>query len=246
MLHALPAVLWLASCLYASLTLSQALPPGLSDAAPVSIRNVAILSLCILVIYPIYRLGHIALLRAFPDAGPIKRLAALSVLAVFIGAAILTGTLLAIDPIALRQTDPRPYILNLLVGVLLMPAFFALIRGADTVREQITGARSGAAMLMRRLGPGAGQRLVRLQSADHYVEVHTETGAKLLLMRMGDAAEMLAGGRGGQVHRSHWVNFDEVNQVVKSNRKIWLRMSDGTDVPVSRSFRAPLRAAGVL
>jgi len=130
----------------------------------------------------------------------------------------------------------------------LMPVFFFLMRGTAAVREQISSvSRMGAIKaLLRRLGPDVGQKLVRLQSADHYVEVHTENGAKLLLMRLGDAVDLLTGSNGQQVHRSHWVNLEEVKGVIKRNRKIWLRMSDGTDVPVSRSFSPALREAGII
>lgn len=247
-LHALPAVLWLASCLYTALSLLNALPPWVSDSAPLSLKNIAVIALCFLLVYPLYRLGYIALRNRWPDASVTKRIAAMSLICVLIGATVLIATLLSVDFATRPQgTDPKWYLLNLFVGILLMPVFFFLVRGADTVREQITGARFGPVrQLLRRAGPDAGTRLIRLQSADHYVEITTESGTKLVLMRISDAIEMLAGTDGGRVHRSHWVNYDEVAGVVKKNRKIWLRMSDGAEVPVSRSYREPLRTAGVL
>ena len=65
-------------------------------------------------------------------------------------------------------------------------------------------------------------------------------------MRLSDATQMLETFEGAQVHRSHWVNFAEIAGVIKRNRKIWLRMSDGAEIPVSRSFRPSLRAAGMI
>ncbi len=249
-LHALPAVLWLSGCLYAILTQLQALPPGFSSASPVSLKNVAVLGLCILLTYPVYRLAYLALRRWFPDWQIIKRLAVLSLICVALGASALVSAFLISDATGspLQQVSSRWYLLNLFVGMGLMPVFFFFIRGSDMVREQISnGGRLGAIRsLLRKVGPDTGRRLVRLQSADHYVEVHTETGTKLLLMRLADAMELLSGSNGGQVHRSHWVNFDEVNGIIKSNRKIWLRMSDGVDIPVSRSFRPELREAGMI
>lgn len=247
-LHALPAVLWLASCLYTSLSLLNALPPWVSDSAPLSLKNIIVIALCFLLVYPLYRLGYLWLQHLRPDASATRRIAALSLICVLLGATILVATLLSVDFSARPQgADPKWYLLNLFIGILLMPVFFFLVRGADSVREQITGARFGPVrQLLRRLGPDAGSRLIRLQSADHYVEVTTEAGTKLLLMRISDAIDMLSGTDGGRVHRSHWVNFDEVAGVVKKNRKIWLKMSDGAEVPVSRSYREPLRLAGVL
>lgn len=249
-LYALPAVLWLASCLYIVLTQFQALPPGFTSASPVSARNIAVLGMCFLLMYPVYRLGYLALGRVFPEWPQIRIMAVLSLGCVAVGGLALVVTYLLFDAAngPLTQLDGRWYLLNLVVGMFLMPVFFFLMRGTAAVREQISSvSRMGAIKaLLRRLGPDVGQKLVRLQSADHYVEVHTETGAKLLLMRLGDAVDLLTGSNGQQVHRSHWVNLEEVKGVIKRNRKIWLRMSDGTDVPVSRSFSPALREAGII
>ncbi|MCP5074805.1 MAG: LytTR family transcriptional regulator [Rhodobacteraceae bacterium] len=249
-LHALPAVLWLSGCLYAVLTQLQALPPGVSSASPVSFKNVAVLGLCFLLTYPVYRMAYLALRRTFPDWQMVKRLAVLSLICVAFGATALVGVYIISDAngVEFQQVNSRWYLLNLFVGMGLMPVFFFFIRGGDMVREQIVhGGRLGAVRtLLQKAGPGTGRRLVRLQSADHYVEVHTEVGTKLLLMRLSDAMEMLIGSNGAQVHRSHWVNLDEVDGVVKRDRKIWLRMSDGIDIPVSRSYRPGLREVGVL
>lgn len=249
-LHALPAVLWLASCLYTVLIILNALPPNLSSDSPVSIKSMSVMLMCILLMYPVYRLGFLMLTKKFPDAPVVKRVAGMSLVCVALGATALVFTILAVDRAGspLSGADTKWYLLNLLVGIFLMPVFFFIIRGSDMVREQLVpGSGTHAAkLILRKLGPDAGQKLVRMQSADHYVEVHTETGSKLLLMRLSDATQMLEAFDGGQVHRSHWVNFSEIAGVVKRNRKIWLRMSDGAEVPVSRSFRPELRAAGMI
>ncbi len=249
-LHALPAVLWMASCLYAILTQLQALPPGLSADSPVSLINAGVLAMCILLSYPVYRLAYISLKRIYPDWLPTHLMAIVSLAFVGLGGVSLVAMYLLIDTTSgqITQINSRWFVLNLMVGMLLMPVFFFILRGTEAVRDQISAAsRMGSIRnLLRKLGPDSGNKLVRLQSADHYVEVHTDTGAKLLLMRLSDATEMLSGTNGQQVHRSHWVNLEEVKGVIKRNRKIWLRMSDGSDVPVSRSYSPALRKAGVL
>jgi len=200
--------------------------------------------------YPVYRLGYMALRHLFPEWQQIRHLAVLSLSCVALGAMALVATYLLFDAAngPLQQVNSRWYLLNLFVGMFLMPVFFFFMRGTAVVRQQISTASHMGAIkgLLRKLGPNVGQKLVRLQSADHYVEVHTETGGKLLLMRLGDAMELLTGSNGQQVHRSHWVNLDEVSGVIKNNRKIWLRMSDGVDVPVSRSYSPALREAGII
>ena len=248
-LYAIPAVMWLASCLYAVLTQLKALPPGIDSASPMSIKSMTVMALCIILIYPLYRLASMILKRQFPDWTTMQRLATLSLACVVLGALSLVSTYLFLDSArGAGQINTKWYVLNLMVGMMLMPVFFFFIRGSEIVRDQISYAsRLGPIkMLLRKAGPDAGSRLVRLQSADHYVEVHTEVGSKLLLMRLGDAVELLIGTNGLQVHRSHWVNLDEISNVIKRNRKIWLRMSDGTDVPVSRSYSTGLRNAGVI
>ncbi|MCO4824808.1 MAG: LytTR family transcriptional regulator [Amylibacter sp.] len=248
-LHALPAVMWLASCFYTVLIILNALPPMLSSNSPVSLKNMAVILMCILLMYPVYRLGFMAITRSFPDAPIVKRVAALSLICVVVGAICLVAAILAVDLTGnpLSGADTKWYLLNLLVGMFLMPVFFFIIRGSGLVREQLTNSGGNTArLILRKLGPDSGQKLVRMQSADHYVEVHTEKGAKLLLMRLSDATQMLETFEGAQVHRSHWVNFAEIAGVIKRNRKIWLRMSDGAEIPVSRSFRPSLRAAGMI
>jgi hypothetical protein len=242
--------MWLASCLYTVLIILNALPPMLSTNSPVSLKNIAVILMCILLMYPVYRLGYITIKRFFPDAPVLKRVAALSLICVAIGAICLVAAILAVDLTGnpLSGADTKWYLLNLLVGMFLMPVFFFIIRGGNIVREQLASGGGGTAarMILRKLGPDAGQKLVRMQSADHYVEVHTEKGAKLLLMRLSDATQMLETFDGAQVHRSHWVNYAEIAGVIKRNRKNWLRMSDGAEVPVSRSFRPNLRQAGMI
>ncbi|WGI20998.1 LytTR family DNA-binding domain-containing protein [Amylibacter sp. IMCC11727] len=249
-LHALPAVMWLASCLYTVLIILNALPPMLSSNSPVSLKNIAVILMCFLLMYPVYRLGFMAITRRFPDAPIVKRVAGLSLICVVIGAICLVAAILIADIAGspLSSADTKWYLLNLLVGMFLMPVFFFIIRGGSIVHDQLTNGGNGhaARMILRKLGPDAGQKLVRMQSADHYVEVHTERGAKLLLMRLSDATQILETFDGAQVHRSHWVNYAEIAGVVKRNRKIWLRMSDGAEVPVSRSYRPSLRAAGMI
>ncbi len=78
--------------------------------------------------------------------------------------------------------------------------------------------------------------LVRIEAQDHYLNVVTERGNALILMRLSDAMGELAG-RGIQVHRSHWVAPEAVVRHRRDKGRDLLETSDGTHVPVSRSFR---------
>lgn len=245
-LFSLPAVMWLASCLYFVLINANALPPGLSPNSPLSMRNATLLGLCFLLTYPIIRLGHIVLGRHKPDWSVTTRTGAISMVALVLGAAAMLASALWSGGGSVANL--KFYVISLAAGMAMMPAFFFLIRTGDIVREQITTVAgiNPVRNLLRKVGPDAGTKLVRLQSADHYLQVSTEAGEGLILMRLGDAVDSLSGVSGAQVHRSHWVNFTEVTDIIKRDRKVWLRMSDGFDVPVARSYRPALRAAGVL
>lgn len=88
--------------------------------------------------------------------------------------------------------------------------------------------------------------LVRLAAQDHYVEVVTENGCTLLLMRFQDAIEEAAPVQGVQVHRSHWVAHRAVTNTRRANGRTYLVTSDGFEVPISRGFLDAARQAGLL
>jgi hypothetical protein len=99
---------------------------------------------------------------------------------------------------------------------------------------------------LAQLGPDAGEKLIRLAMRDHYIEVYTEVGQKLVHMRFGDAVSQLDTQNGARVHRSHWISFDEIREVVKEGDKLYFRMSDGALVPISRSRKPELKKRGLI
>jgi DNA-binding LytR/AlgR family response regulator len=98
----------------------------------------------------------------------------------------------------------------------------------------------------KRLKPELGKDLVRLCGQDHYVEVCTKGGKVMILMRFSDAMDELVGFAGLQVHRSHWVSLAAIERVEKTGNKLKIKMSDGSEVPVSRSYRSTVKDAGLL
>ncbi len=99
---------------------------------------------------------------------------------------------------------------------------------------------------LEQLGPNSGEHLIRLAMRDHYIEVYTEVGQKLVHMRLGDAVSKLEDLNGGLVHRSHWINFDAIQDVVKDGDKLNFRMSDGALVPIARSRKPDLKKRGLI
>ena len=87
--------------------------------------------------------------------------------------------------------------------------------------------------------------LIRIEAQDHYLNVVTDAGSALVLMRFGDAVAELSEVAGPRVHRSHWVAQAGVARLLRKEGRQFLLMRDGAEVPVSRANRAALRALGL-
>ncbi len=122
-----------------------------------------------------------------------------------------------------------------------------LLGGAGTPLSAPAAASDDAAPpppLLDRLPAGRRGRLLHLRMRDHYVEIHTDRGSDLVLMRFGDALKELGGIEGMQVHRSHWIARAAVARIVRRGGRTIVRLANGTEVPVSRRHAAALREAG--
>jgi len=103
----------------------------------------------------------------------------------------------------------------------------------------------GLALFFARLSTPLGGRLLCLEMQDHYLVVHHSGGSEMILCRMEDAARELDG-LGRRVHRSWWVAADAVACVEHEGQRTMLCLNDDRRVPVGRSFRPDLKAAGWL
>ena len=84
--------------------------------------------------------------------------------------------------------------------------------------------------------------LLCLEMSDHYLKVHTDKGHHMVLMRFKDALALLDNVEGLQTHRSWWVAKGAVQSVRKENRKTVLVLSNGIEVPVSRTYATEVKA----
>jgi DNA-binding LytR/AlgR family response regulator len=144
-----------------------------------------------------------------------------------------------------------PYILPAAIGI---SALVALTMGrysaADARRATIPDARPDAAgqprppAILARLPEEKRGRLQYMSMQDHYVDIHTDKGTALVLMRFADAIQETEGVSGLRVHRSHWVAAAAVRGARRRNGRLYLVLDDGAQVPVSRSYGAAVRAAG--
>ena len=76
--------------------------------------------------------------------------------------------------------------------------------------------------------------------------VTTDAGRFSLLMRFADAMAELDGVDGVQVHRSYWVARKAVEGAVRRNGRHYVTLIDGSEVPVSRSYRRNAESAGLI
>lgn len=88
--------------------------------------------------------------------------------------------------------------------------------------------------------------LYAISSEDHYLRVHTSLGEELILMRLADAVRELARADGLQVHRSWWVAKAGIQDEKRADGRSLLVLPSGTEVPVSRSYRAKAKEAGLI
>jgi len=101
--------------------------------------------------------------------------------------------------------------------------------------------------LFRRLPAQARARVLRLSAQDHHVNVVTETATISLRMRLKDAIDEMEPVVGFCTHRSHWVARDEIVRVCRDGpHKLVVELSNGDQVPISRTYRPKLVKEGFL
>lgn len=96
-----------------------------------------------------------------------------------------------------------------------------------------------------RLPKDIGTDIIALEAQEHYTKVHTLLGSALVLYRFGDAVKDMTNQGGLQVHRSHWVLTDAIEQVDRSGRAYELTLKTGLKIPVSRSYKVKIDDLGL-
>jgi LytTr DNA-binding domain len=97
--------------------------------------------------------------------------------------------------------------------------------------------------LLSRLPRRIGTDIVAISAELHYLRVYTSAGQALILMPFGRAVQALEVIPGQSVHRSHWVALAHVVSIDSDGDRVICRLDNGLELPVSRTYRARLRAA---
>ena len=112
-------------------------------------------------------------------------------------------------------------------------------QAAEQAKQQtneLTGKH--LSQLMEKVPQDKRGQLLCLEMDDHYLNIHTDKGTHMTLMRFKDALALLDDYEGLQTHRSWWVATNAIVGVEKDGRKTLLRLSNDVLAPVSRTFQA--------
>ena len=131
------------------------------------------------------------------------------------------------------------------------PGYLGEYRPAPApVSPVLGGAASGAVVertgIFAEVPARLGLEITSLHAEDHYVRVCTRLGDTLIRYRFNDAVKEAAPLGGVQVHRSHWVTVDSVQDVTTEENGRRLRLKNGMTVPVSRTYLGVLKAVGLI
>ncbi|MFN4183287.1 MAG: LytTR family DNA-binding domain-containing protein [Hyphomonas sp.] len=190
----------------------------------------------------------LALLRRY--AGGMPTAAMLAVVTLTTALAV-TGAILILERLLFGDFIPLPYMPRLFglvwvisvamtaVGYMLERSFLA------PPPEPVEGASPVETFLSRLPVRYRTAELYAVSAEDHYLRIHTSFGEELILMRLTDALRELAGADGLQVHRSWWVAKAAVRDTLRQGGKLSLMLASGKQAPVSRTFLADVKAAGL-
>lgn len=161
----------------------------------------------------------------------------------------VTVAVCAVDLVALGRLPnelPVLYLQCTLIGLGVMAMLEIVDASIRQAASQlpVVAPPSGPPPIVERLPPPQRGKLLSLSVADHYVEVATERGKGLVLIRLGDAIGETTGVPGLQIHRSHWVALNAIRRLVRADGKPLLELTDGRRLPVSRSYIEAVREAG--
>ncbi|MCP4315749.1 MAG: LytTR family transcriptional regulator [Hyphomicrobiales bacterium] len=112
--------------------------------------------------------------------------------------------------------------------------------------EDEAATASESPKLLKRLPIELRGQLSHLSMQDHYVEVVTERGSNLVLMRLADAISETEPVAGVQIHRSHWIALDAVTRTRREGERYVVEMNNGVLLPISRSCLPAAREAGLI
>ena len=121
-------------------------------------------------------------------------------------------------------------------------------KSAAPARKRLSTAMNAGVPLERlfvrdreRVVPLRAAEITRLEAEDDYVSVHAAGKSYLVHLTLNEFAARLDPSRFRRVHRSHVVNIDHVLSIESFDRRLLLKMRDGSEVLSSRAGAQQLR-----
>ena len=105
--------------------------------------------------------------------------------------------------------------------------------GPDVVGSSDRSSETG---YLRHLDQPLNGELLRVEAQEHYVRLVSDQENRMVLYRFNDIVSELPGKLGMQVHRSHWVAFAAAESLYRDSGRLWLTITDGSKIPVSRKY----------
>jgi DNA-binding LytR/AlgR family response regulator len=187
-----------------------------------------------------------ALLPATMPRRSAARIGAIAVLSALPMTFVVAWTMSLLQPGRVFAPLQLPALFAAVAAVQLLVAYAITVARSPVQPTPIAepGPKPGSfpAALLSKLPAGVSNNILGLETEDHYLRVHAAGGSALILMRMADAVAILDPRLGLQVHRRWWVAEAGVVSLNSDGRKLSLRLSDGSSVPVGRTFAAAVKA----
>lgn len=170
---------------------------------------------------------------------------------------IIVGTTLIFTPVLYLwtlywfpqlQASP-PDILMMGGNVLLICAVISTLRYGLAFLVSLSGTPAPIQPLPRlvdRVPDTLRGPVIRLEAEGHFVLIVTRQGQARVRLRLGDAVREMAPVAGHWVHRSHWVAADAITGALDDTARSSLFLSNGDQVPISRTYKSALQEAGVI
>jgi hypothetical protein len=137
------------------------------------------------------------------------------------------------------------FFIYIIPQVFLLGVIIEILMQAIYTKQVIEDKKKPNHTFINRLPVNLGSNLICLAMEDHYIQVYTDLGSHMILMRMKDALVELQDYQGFQVHRSYWVATSAIESVIRKSRKTTLVMKNGLKIPVSRKYQPKIKQIGL-
>jgi DNA-binding LytR/AlgR family response regulator len=131
---------------------------------------------------------------------------------------------------------------TMLISLGVTSVFYAVESGKGKQETVTKSEQKAESPFFQRLPKSLGTDVIYLRAQDHYVEVTTTLGHELVLIRLSDAIRELDEDEGIQTHRSWWVVSKHIVEQKRVAGKPQLVLSNGAEVPVSRTYSNEIKA----